>query len=316
MKKILGLAAKARSGKDTAASILLTHPGVAAYALADPLKRGCQALFALTDAETWDDTVKETRLDAWGQSPREFFQRVGTEWMRGHDPLHWLKRADLEINGMAGHPNTSPSPHARNPISATDPDAPFIKAVSAIFALSDRSWDADLRDTPDEYWKISPAEMLQPLKTMTYRDFPDFDAQRTQHIQDSVKKQDILNKKSTQTSNNKTTFKAPVFDATNKEVIIIKDIRFENEAHFIRTLNGEIWHIIRDNVESVKTHSSEAGIKVNPEDTIIYNNGTLENYTSALEQAWATLQTKLTAEKQRDGILETNGKAADTDTRI
>ena len=217
---------------------------------------------------------------------------------------------------MAGHPNPSPSPHARNPISATDPNAPFIKAVSAIFALPDRSWDADLRDTPDEYWKISPAEMLQTLKTMTYRDFPDFDAQRTQHIQDSVKKQDTLNKKSTQTSNNKTTFKAPVFDATDKEVIIIKDIRFENEAHFIRTLNGEIWHIIRDNVESVKTHSSEAGIKVKPEDTIIHNNGTLENYTSALEQAWATLQTKLTAEKQRDGILETNGKAADTDTRI
>lgn len=313
MKKILGLAAKARSGKDTAASILLAHPGVAAYALADPLKHGCQALFALTDAETWDDTVKETRLDAWAQSPREFFQRVGTEWMRGHDPLHWLKRADLEINGMAGHPDTSPSPHAQNPISANDPDAPFIKAVSAIFALPDRSWDADLRGNPDEYWKISPAEMLQTLKSMTYRDFPDFDAQRTQHIQNTQK---TLNKQNTQPFDNKTTFKAPVFDATDKEVIIIKDIRFENEAHFIRTLNGEIWHIIRDNVESVKTHSSEAGIKVKPEDTIIHNNGTLENYTSALEQAWATLQTKLIAEKQSDGILETNGKAADTDTRI
>lgn len=267
-------------------------------------------MFALTDAETWDDTVKETRLDAWGQSPREFFQRVGTEWMRGHDPLHWLKRADLEINGMAGHPDTSPSPHAQNPISASDPDAPFIKAVSAIFALPDRSWDADLRDTSDEYWKISPTEMLQTLKAMTYRDFPDFDAQRTQHIQDT------LNKQSTQTSNNRNTFKAPVFDATDKEVIIIKDIRFENEAHFIRTLNGEIWHIIRDNVASVKTHSSEAGIKPKPEDTVIHNNGTLENYTSALEQAWATLQTKLAAEKQSNAALETNGKAADTDTRI
>jgi hypothetical protein len=61
MKKILGLAAKARSGKDTAASILLTHPQVAAYALADPLKAGCQALFALTPEQTWDDTAKRKR---------------------------------------------------------------------------------------------------------------------------------------------------------------------------------------------------------------------------------------------------------------
>jgi len=314
MKKILGLAAIARSGKDTAASILLGHPGVAAYALADPLKRGCQALFALTDAETWDDTVKETQLAAWGQSPREFFQRVGTEWMRAHDALHWLKRADLEINGMAGHPDTSPSPHARNPIQATDPDAPFIKAVSAIFALPERSWDADLRSNPDEYWKISPAEMLRLIKAMTYGDFPDFDAQRIRHIQNTQ------NIQSSQPPDDQTTFKAPVFDATGKEVIIIKDIRFENEAHFIRTLNGEIWHIIRDNVESVKTHSSEAGIKVKPEDAVIHNNGTLEDYTSAIENAWKNLQAKLYAEKQNTGTLntgdQTDGETADINADI
>lgn len=310
MKKILGLAAKARSGKDTAASILLAHPGVAAYALADPLKRGCQALFGLTDAETWDDTVKETQLDAWDQSPREFFQRVGTEWMRDHDPLHWLKRADLEINGMAGHPDTSPSPQAQNPISASDPDAPFIKAASAIFALPARSWDADMRGESDEYWKISPVEMLRLLKTMTYLDFPDFDVQRAQHIQNNLEKQN------NQSPDYNTTFKAPVFDATDKEVVIIKDIRFENEAHFIRTLNGEIWHIVRDNLESVKTHSSEAGIKVKPEDTIIHNNGTLENYTSAIENAWSILHGKLTTEKQNDGTLKPNGETADTNTRI
>ncbi|WP_212625363.1 deoxynucleotide monophosphate kinase [Pseudomonas sp. PP3] len=309
MKKILGLAAKARSGKDTAASLLLANPGVAAFALADPLKRGCQALFALTDAETWDDTVKETQLAAWGQSPREFYQRVGTEWMRGRDPLHWLKRADMEINGIAGRPDSSPAPHAQDPNSASDPDAPFIKAVSAIFALPDRFWGADLCNNVDEYWKISPNEMLMILKAMTFRDFPDFNAQRAQHIQDTLEKQRI------QTSDNKTTFNAPVFDAKDKEVIIIKDIRFENEAHFIRLLNGEIWHIIRDNVESVKTHSSEAGIKVKPEDTVIHNNGTLENYTSAIEHAWASLQAKLTAEKQNNETLETNGKAANNDTR-
>ncbi|MER2298532.1 MAG: deoxynucleotide monophosphate kinase, partial [Pseudomonas sp.] len=48
MPTIIGLAAVARSGKDTVASMLLEHPEVAAYALADPLKLGCQALFGLT----------------------------------------------------------------------------------------------------------------------------------------------------------------------------------------------------------------------------------------------------------------------------
>ncbi|WP_199266873.1 deoxynucleotide monophosphate kinase family protein [Pseudomonas viridiflava] len=299
MKKILGLAAKARSGKDTAASFLLAHPGVAAYALADPLKRGCQALFALTDAQAWDDTVKERTLDAWGQSPREFFQRVGTEWMRAHNSLHWLKRADLEINGMAGHPDTSPSPHAQNPISATDPDAPFIKAVSAIFGLPDRSWDADLRSIPDEYWKISPEEMLQILKVMTYSDFPDFDAQRARHIQNnSVESSD----------NAKSPVRVPSFDATGKDIIIIKDIRFENEAHFIRTTEGEIWHIVRDNVESVKAHSSEAGIQIKQGDVVIPNNGTLEDYLSAIEKEWLILKSNLANNK----TLESNQTPSNT----
>ena len=51
MRTIIGLAALARSGKDTVASMLLKLPGVAAFALADPLKVGCQALFGLTDEE-------------------------------------------------------------------------------------------------------------------------------------------------------------------------------------------------------------------------------------------------------------------------
>lgn len=59
MPTIIGLAAVARSGKDTVASMLMEHPEVATYALADPLKAGCQAIFGLSDAEAWSDEAKE-----------------------------------------------------------------------------------------------------------------------------------------------------------------------------------------------------------------------------------------------------------------
>ena len=98
MKTIIGLAALARSGKDTVAGMLLQHRNVAAFALADPLKSGCQALFGLSSEEAWCDTIKEEVIEPWGLSPRQMFQTVGTEWMRNHNPEHWLMRADKQLN--------------------------------------------------------------------------------------------------------------------------------------------------------------------------------------------------------------------------
>lgn len=56
---------------------------------------------------------------------------------------------------------------------------------------------------------------------------------------------------------------------------VVTDVRFENEAHFIRQKGGEVWHIQRGNIEKVNAHASEAGVKVAPTDRIIDNNGTL-----------------------------------------
>lgn len=282
MKKILGLAAKARSGKDTAASILLKHPQVAAYALADPLKAGCQALFALTPEQTWDDTAKEKTLTAWGMSPREFYQLVGTEWMRAHDSLHWLKRADREINGEV----LPPSPLSVE--QATDPDAPFIQAAQAFFGLSDsQSWDIAQRGVEDTFWGLSVYAMIELVKKLTLRDLPHFEAQRTAHIKLS---------KNEQGKN----INAPKLELENKEVIIIKDIRFENEAEYIRNLNGEIWHVIRHHLEQVKQHSSEAGIDVAEGDIVIENNGTLAEYKHAIEIAWNALIQKIDSQNNNN----------------
>ncbi|WP_406226949.1 deoxynucleotide monophosphate kinase [Pseudomonas siliginis] len=278
MKKIIGLAAKARSGKDTAAAMLLAHPEVAAFALADPLKAGCKTLFGLTDSQAWDDTAKEKQLAAWGMSPREFFQTVGTEWFRDYDPLHWLKRADREINSPLPLPRQITSQEAANP------ETPFALAAQCFFGLTDdQIWTADGRYGEDEFWSLSPDSMIHLVKSMTMRDFPDFQNQREAHI------------KSTSAAPS-TQFTKPKIDLINKDITIIKDIRFENEADYIRNLGGEIWHIVRSNTEQVKQHSSEAGIKFHAGDILIENNGTLEEYKISVHKAYSNLKEKLTAQ--------------------
>jgi hypothetical protein len=181
--------------------------------------------------------------DRVGWSPREFFQLVGTEWMRTHDPLHWLKRADREINGEVLPPSPCPLNSHRSGRS-------FIQAAQAFFGLSDsQAWDIAQRDVEDAFWGLSVNAMIELVKKLTLRDFPHFVAQRAAHS--DLSKHD-LGKNIT----------APKLNLENKEVIIIKDIRFENEAEYIRNLNGEIWHVVRHHLEQVKQHSSEAGIEV------------------------------------------------------
>ena len=57
--------------------------------------------------------------------------------------------------------------------------------------------------------------------------------------------------------------------------IIISDVRFDNEAHMIRQLGGEVWHISRAGAGTPHAHISESGIVFDEADRIIQNNGTI-----------------------------------------
>ncbi len=262
MRTIIGLAALARSGKDTVASMLLSYPGVAAYALADPLKLGCQALFGLTEDETWSDDIKEQPIDLWARSPREFFQTVGTEWMRNHNPDHWLIRAEREINPPAA---------AQTGVIKASPSkpnhTPFTLAAQAIFDFSDEQLsDPALLTRQDPTWGLSPAEAIELLKGHAYALYPDYDARRAKRPLEQLQPRS----------------KIPA-DATT---VIFKDIRFENEAAFLRGHNGLIWHIVRPNLQKVNAHSSEHGIAQAPGDLLITNAGSLSDLQAAVQQAW------------------------------
>lgn len=264
MPTIIGLAAVARSGKDTVASMLLEHSGVAAYALADPLKAGCQALFGLTDEQAWSDDFKEKTIQLWGLSPRQMFQRMGTEWLRDHNPDHWLLRADRQLN----HPNTDTRPPL--PEDLISPSSSIWLAVQMIWGLSyAETWQPDQRDQVDPFWSLTPNQMFSILSSYVQRDFPDHATTRAQ-------------RPITATS-------TKLLDTTGKHIFVIKDIRYENEASFWRKHNGIIWHITRNSAMKVHSHSSELGIKVATPDKLIENNGTIEELRKKVDEAWGSL---------------------------
>ena len=91
--KLIGLAGKARSGKDTVAGFLpLTRVSFAA-----PLKKGLQVMLQLSD-EYVNGDLKDVALDWLGKSPRQLLQTLGTDW--GRDTVHkdlWTIVAAREI---------------------------------------------------------------------------------------------------------------------------------------------------------------------------------------------------------------------------
>lgn len=73
---ILGICAKAGSGKDTVAEYLGKKPGVVTVALADVMKRFCQTLFEFTDRQLWGPSNERNEPDL----------RYPSEWMYPTDP--------------------------------------------------------------------------------------------------------------------------------------------------------------------------------------------------------------------------------------
>jgi len=78
---IIGLLGKNRVGKDTFAEYLINNYGFVRYAFADPIKEIARILFNFTQDQLYGNQ-KEEIDDRWGISPRQFFQKFGTEVMQ------------------------------------------------------------------------------------------------------------------------------------------------------------------------------------------------------------------------------------------
>lgn len=64
--------------------------------------------------------------------------------------------------------------------------------------------------------------------------------------------------------------------------VVVTDVRFPNEADYIRDLDGYVWRINRDSVDAVNNHISEHALNGYTFDTIINNNSTVEDLNRAI----------------------------------
>ena len=98
---VIGIAGRARVGKDTVAETLL-RIGAARYryGFADPIRKMLKVGFGVCmDDPAWQ-AVKEQPIEWLGRSPRELMQTLGTEW--GREMVHrdvWLRLADRALLG-------------------------------------------------------------------------------------------------------------------------------------------------------------------------------------------------------------------------
>lgn len=96
-KILIGLVAPKMSGKDTAANYLCSSYSFRKYNFADPLKSGIGQIFGLT-YEQLNGDEKETIDPYWGVTPRELFQKIGTELFQFELPKIINKFKDFDRN--------------------------------------------------------------------------------------------------------------------------------------------------------------------------------------------------------------------------
>lgn len=72
--------------------------------------------------------------------------------------------------------------------------------------------------------------------------------------------------------------------------MIVTDVRFENEATWVRNAGGLIIHVHRPNAAGVEEHVSEAGIAPDPGDVQLFNNGTLDELQFAVRELVSVYQ--------------------------
>lgn len=76
--------------------------------------------------------------------------------------------------------------------------------------------------------------------------------------------------------------------ADEHDAIVITDVRFENEAEWVRKI-GSLWHVRRKDAPEIplSNHSSENGIEPREGDYTLHNNGSLEDLYQNIDTAFA-----------------------------
>ena len=118
---------------------------------------------------------------------------------------------------------------------------PIKRALQNIFGFTDDQLWGSQKETIDNFWKVTPREMLQYFGTDCFRikfgtDYP--------HIGNNIWVM-ALHKQ------------IEKLIASGITKIVIPDLRFPNEETVIRNFNGVVIRVIRNDIISNDTHASE-----------------------------------------------------------
>jgi len=119
-------------------------------------------------------------------------------------------------------------------------------------------YDVEFKEIPDEFWGISPREIAQKVGTECMR---------------KVFREDFWLKRCESQMK------------TDPNIFIVTDVRFENEATWIRENGGVVIHIDRPELGEgiVREHASEAGIKQAQGDQRLLNDGSLMEFYAKVD---------------------------------
>lgn len=68
-----------------------------------------------------------------------------------------------------------------------------------------------------------------------------------------------------------------------EENIVVTDVRFENEAQFIKNFGGKVWQVVKDGLTPVNNHISETDLIGFDFDKTITNNGSILDLEAQLD---------------------------------
>ena len=147
---------------------------------------------------------------------------------------------------------------------------PLKQAAATMFGIPEDSfYEDDLKEVADPFWGVSPRQIAQFFGTEMVR----------QNVGRLIPElgENFWIRRLIQTLNG--TGDSVAYDAD--DVVIISDVRFQNEYDWIISQGGIIIHLTRpgaDGTVGISGHASESGISfIDPDHTyLIVNNGTLE----------------------------------------
>lgn len=74
---------------------------------------------------------------------------------------------------------------------------------------------------------------------------------------------------------------------------VISDLRFENEADFVRKRGGIVIHVLRPDATEVNPHVSESGIAIQDNDLVLHNDGALDDLIGQLDEFFTALTARV-----------------------